>query len=188
MLNSLSTLLYRIASWKTLLVAIVLYIPFPAYLLKNLEIQMNALARKEIGPIDLLFEYNPAKISRMVADYGPEGRAIYAQGALIVDTAYPIIYTFLFCIILSLLFRNRTYAPFRLVNVVPVGILILDLLENACIVYLLKTFPNTSMAIASLCSILTNLKWAVTAVFLGLVVYGLIRLAMGGRQKQLGQV
>ncbi|GAB2572652.1 hypothetical protein [Spirosoma areae] len=185
MLNALSSSLYRIASWKTLLLAIVLYIPFNTYFLKNLEARMNALAGKEIGPIDLLFDYNPAKISQMVADYGPEGRAVYAQGAMVVDTAYPLVYTFLFCIVLSLLFRNRSYAPFQLVNVLPVGILLFDLLENACIVYLLKSYPSSSAGMASLCSIFTNLKWVMTAVFLVLVIYGVLRLVVGRRETVL---
>lgn len=184
MLNSLSAFLYRIASWKTLLLAVALYVPFPAYFLKNLEAQMNAFAGKAIGPIDLLLGYNPVRINEMVAAYGPEGRAIYATGELTADIAYPIIYTFLFCIILSLLFRNRTYAPFRLVNVVPVGILGFDLLENACIVYLLKTYPAESVGVASLCSVFTNLKWVVSLMVIGLMLYGLVRLAMGGRQRR----
>ena len=186
MLTSLSSFLYRIASWRTLLLSVVLYLPFNTYFLKNLEGRMNALAGKEIGPIDLLFEYNPAKISRMVAEYGPEGRAVYAQGALVIDTAYPLIYTFLFCIILSLLFRNRSYAPSRLVNVLPVVILVLDLLENACIVYLLKSYPDSSMGVASLCSVFTNLKWAVSLVVIVLMLYGLVRLALNKRQLSNG--
>lgn len=183
MLTALSSLFYRIASWKTLLLGLVLYVPFPAYLLKNLEAQMNALAGKAVGPIDLLFGYNPAKISQMVADYGPEGRAIYAQGELTTDIVYPLIYTFLFCTILSLLFRNRAYAPFRLVNVLPVGIWAFDLIENACIVYLLKSYPQASEAVASLCSVLTNLKWGVTLVVAVVFVYGLVRMVMERRQE-----
>ncbi len=178
MLTSLSTFLYRIASWKTLLPALILDVLFPAYILKNLEARMNALAGKPIGPIDLLFGYDPARISRMVADYGPGGRAIYAQGELTADIVYPIVYTFLFCIILSLLFRNRSYAPFRLVNVLPVGALLFDLLENVCIVYLLKTFPDSSVAVASLCSAVTNLKWAVSLVVIVLILYGLTRMTV----------
>lgn len=183
MLNTLSAFLYRIASWKTLLLGVVLYIPFPAYFLANLEARLNALAGKAIGPIDLLLGYNPTKISQMVADYGPEGRSIYAQGSLIIDTAYPLIYTFLFCIILSLLFRRRSYAPFPTVNVLPLSILVFDLIENGFIVYLLKSYPDSAASAASLCSILTNLKWASTAVVVGLTVYGLVRLAIGGRQR-----
>lgn len=186
MLASLSTFLYRLASWKTLLLAVLLYVPFPAYILKTLEANMDTLAGKAIGPIDLLFGYDPARIQEMVAAYGPQGRAIYRQGELTADLAYPLIYTFLFCIILSLLYRDRSYAPFRLVNLVPAGILLFDLLENGCIVYLLSAYPNTSDTIAALCSVFTNLKWGVSAIVIGLILYGLVRLALPKRQSVLG--
>lgn len=146
---------------------------------------MNALAGKPIGPIDLLIGYEPDRIAEMVAAYGPEGRAVYALGEMTADVAYPIIYTTLFCIVLTLLFRNRPYAPFPLVNVLPVAGLIIDFLENACIIYLLKTYPNSSGLIISLCSILTNLKWGISFAIIALVVYGLVQLAFGGRQKRV---
>ncbi|GAB3548757.1 hypothetical protein [Spirosoma fluminis] len=187
MLTSLSTFLYRIASWKTLLVAVLLYVPFPAYILRTLEANMNALAGRILGPIDLLIGYDPAKIQQMVAAYGPEGRAIYAQGELTADIAYPLIYTLLFCLVLSLLFQNRLYTPFRLVNVVPLGALLFDLFENGCIVYLLKAYPTSSDLIASLCSVFTNLKWAAFLLIFGLTVYGLVRLALPRRQGILKQ-
>ncbi|MCX6213405.1 hypothetical protein [Spirosoma sp.] len=182
MLSALSTFFYRISSWKTLLLGIVLYVPFPAYVLKNLEARINTLAGHAVGPIDLLVGYDPFRIQQMVEAYGPEGRAVYAQGEKTADIAYPFIYTFLFCVILTLLFRHRKYNSFRLVNVLPVGILVSDLLENSCIVYLLNAFPDSSYVIASLCSVLTNLKWIVTMIVLGLVVYGLVKLAIRSGQ------
>jgi hypothetical protein len=185
MFTKLSTFFYRIASWKTLLLAVALYIPFPAYILKNLEVRMNALAGQKIGPIDLLFGYDPGRVSHMVSAYGSEGRAIYAQGLLTIDIAYPIIYTSLCCIIFSLLFRNKTYTPFRLVNVVPVIVQAFDLLENACIVYLLKTYPQSSAAVASFCSVFTNLKWLTFLIVIALILYGFVRLATRGRQQQV---
>ncbi|WP_461092851.1 hypothetical protein [Spirosoma gilvum] len=188
MLTSLSSFFYRIVSWKTLLLAVVLYIPFPAYIFKHLEADMNALAGKPLGPIDLLFGYNPARVLQMVADYGSEARSLYARGELTDDLAYPLIYTFLLCVILSLVFRKRSYAPFLLVNIVPIWVWTFDLLENISIVYLLKSYPETSTTVAALCSVLTNLKWAAFVVTLGLIIYGLVRMAVGGRQTQLGQL
>ncbi len=182
MIRSLSAFFYRIASWKTLLLGILLFIPFPTYILRSLEERMNALAGQPLGPIDLLIGYNPVRIERMIAAYGAEGRAIYARGELTTDLIYPIIYSLLFCVILSLLFRNRPNALFRRVNLLPLVILLLDLLENACIVYLLGHYPSTSITVASLCSLITNVKWAVSAIVVGLTLYGLVRLALNWNQ------
>lgn len=185
MLTALSTTLYRISSWKTLVLALVLYIPFPAYLFKNLETRMNTLAGEVIGPIDLLMGFNPERIMYMVATYGPVGRSVYAFGELTTDVAYPIIYSYLLATILSLLFRNRADKGFRVVNVLPLLILGFDLMENVCIVALLKSYPNLSFTLASICSILTNLKWAMFLIVTGFIIYGLILLAISRQTRQV---
>lgn len=178
MIRSLSAFFYRNASWKTLLIGILLYIPIPLFILGPLEKQLNAYAGYEIGPIDLLIaEFNPAKIQQMVADYGPKGRAVYAQGTLIDDTIYPIVYTFLFCIILSLLYRRRGTVSGSLVNVFPLLALVLDLVENAFILTLLNGYPAPLPTVAVLCSVANNLKWTSLAITGVLAVYGLLRLA-----------
>ncbi|MFD1144623.1 hypothetical protein ACFQ4C_26075 [Larkinella insperata] len=177
MLYALSAFFYRTASWKSLLLAIVLYLPIPIFLLRPLEARLNQLAGYEIGPIDLLiFEFDPARIQKMVADYGLQGRAIYAQGALIDDTIYPIIYTFLFCVILSLLYRRRVVAPGSLVNIFPVTSLVFDLLENAFIITLLRGYPAPQPTVAVLCLVASNLKWLSLFITAVLAIYGLVRL------------
>ncbi|GAB3265858.1 hypothetical protein GCM10027347_33880 [Larkinella harenae] len=179
MIRSLSALFYRIASWKTLLLAVLLYVPIPLLILGPLEKQLNTYAGYEIGPIDLLIgEVNPAKIQQMVADYGPEGRAVYAQGALIDDTIYPIVYTFFFCIILSLLHRRRATGSGPLFNIFPLVVLVLDLVENALIITLLNGYPTPLPTLAVGCVIATNMKWASFGVTLVLAIYGLVRLMM----------
>ena len=177
MISSLSAFFYRIASWKTLLLGILLYLPIPIFILGPLEKQLNAYAGYEVGPIDLLiFKFDPVKIGKMVADYGPEGRAVYSQGVLIDDTIYPIVYTFLFCVVLSLLYRHRVPAFWLLINVFPLTGLVLDLAENAFIITLLQSYPEPLPAVAVLCSLCTNLKWTSLAITVLLAVYGLIRL------------
>lgn len=177
MIRLLSAFFYRIASWKTLLLGILLYLPIPIFILGPLEKQLNRHAGYEIGPIDLLiFEFNPAKIQKMVADYGPEGRVIYAQGTLIDDTIYPVVYTFLFCIILSLLYRKRVAASWALVNVFPITGLVFDLLENAAVMTLLQTYPEPQPIVAVLCSVFSNLKWTSFGLTVLLAVQGLVCL------------
>ena len=185
MLTSLSSTLYRISSWKTLAVALVLFIPFPAFFFKILESRMNLQASEAIGPIDLVVGFKPELILEMVAAYSPYGRDVYALGELTIDIAYPIIYTFLLSTILSLLFRKRMNRGFSLVNILPLPVLDFDLMENACIIALLKMYPNTSFTLASICSILTNLKWAMFLIVLGFMLYGLALLALESRTRQV---
>ena len=120
----------------------------------------------------------------MVADYGDNARAIYAQGEMTYDIAYPLIYTFLFCVISSLLYRNKSYAPFSTVNILTVGAFVTDLLENVCIVTMLKSYPDVSAGIASACLFFSFLKWAIFFAVIALILYGLIRLMIPGRTPQ----
>ncbi|WP_266368957.1 hypothetical protein [Tellurirhabdus rosea] len=186
MLRTLSRWLDRIASAKTLLPALALALFFMAYLMPLLAERMNTAAGHPVEPIDvLMFKFDPALIQRMVEGYGDAGRAVYAEGIATFDLAYPLAYTFLFCLALALLFRNRPYAPFPLVNLLPLVGLVADLAENACIVYLLRAYPASSSTVASVCTVASAVKWAAAAGVLALIGYGLIRLAFrsgGGSQ------
>ncbi|CCH56693.1 hypothetical protein BN8_06076 [Fibrisoma limi BUZ 3] len=179
MRHRLSAFFYRIASWQTLLVSLVLYALFPGYILKNIETQLNLYARKAIGPLDLLiFNGNPSVIEQMIAQYGAEGRAYYAQAELTADLAYPIVYTFLLCIVLSLVFRQTSASPSSLINLLPLVVWAIDMLENACVVVLLNTYPHLSPLVVTMCLVCTNLKWIAFFTIIATILYGLVRLAI----------
>ena len=165
--------LNRIANWKTLVFLLVIYVSFPAYWFKNAETTINKLAGKPVGPIDLTFGFNPTRTLQMVADYGPEARAYYARTELTTDLIYPIVYSFLLAVILTMLFRNKPYKPFARVTLLPFLCLIFDYLENATIVTMLNTHPNQSMSMAVLCEVFKLLKWLSFGLTIGFILYGL---------------
>jgi len=172
MLRSLSTFFYAWASGQRLVAVLIVYLLFPGFLLPRLQ------ARMQGDPIALLFfRFDTDLIRTMIEGYGKEGRAAYALGETTLDVLYPLIYTTLFCLVLSLLYRNpqrnpAAYAPFALVNLVPIGILVADLLENTCIVYLLEAYPRFSEPVAILCTLFSAGKWALSLVTLSLALYG----------------
>ena len=84
-MNTLALFLNRIASWKSLVVVVILYVSFPAYFLKNAEETINQKAGKIIGPIDLTLGYNPERTLQMVSAYGPDARDYYANVEMTVD-------------------------------------------------------------------------------------------------------
>jgi len=170
-MKTLSTFLHRIANWKSLVISLALYLLFPAYILKNAEAKINELAGKPVGIIDLTIGFNPQKTLDMVAGYGDEARTYYARTEMTTDVAYPIAYVFLFGIILSLLYRNTSYAR---VNTLPFVMLLLDYAENVCIVKLLQSFPQQSVTVATFCEAFKLLKWVVFGAIILLIVGGLI--------------
>ncbi len=175
-MKTLSNFLYRIANWKSLVISLALYLLFPAYILKNAEAKINELAGKPVGVIDLTFGFNPQNTLDMTADYGDAARAYYARTEMTADVAYPVVYAFLFGIILSLLYRNTSYAR---VNTLPFVMLLLDFAENAGIVRLLYSFPQQSVTVATLCEVFKLLKWITFGVIIVLIVWGLIRKLIG---------
>lgn len=175
-MKTLSLFLDRIANWKVLLIIIAVYVSFPAYFLKNAETKMNTLAGKTLGPIDLTMGFTPEKTLQLVAEYGDEARAYYATIETTIDVVYPIVYAFLFGVILTLLFRGKSYKPFKYVNLLPFVSLFFDYLENITIVAMLKSYPEQSMTVATFCEIFKLGKWLTFAFILILIVYGLLRL------------
>ena len=183
-MNTLALFLNRIASWKSLVVVVILYVSFPAYFLKNAEETINQKAGKIIGPIDLTLGYNPERTLQMVSAYGPDARDYYANVEMTVDVVYPLVYALLFGIILTLLFRKKSYAPPIWANVLPFAMQCFDYLENVSIIILLKSFPDVSNGVAIFCEIAKLIKWLLAAATLGLIVYGLIRLVMSKLQEK----
>jgi len=169
-MRTLSTFLNRIAGWKSLLLLLGLYVVFPAYILKNTGNKIIELAGKPVGIIDLTFGFNPQKTLMMVAEYGEAARSYYARTEMTIDIVYPIVYAFLLGIILTLLYRESSYAW---VILIPFICLLLDYLENINIVILLITFPQQSFAVATLCEIFKLMKWLTFGSVILLMIVGL---------------
>jgi len=172
----MTVFLNRISNWKTLLGLIFLEILFPAVLFKHAEEKINSLAGKEIGPIDLTFGFNPGRTLQMVADYGEAGRAYYKQAELIIDTAYPIVYSLLFAVIITLIYRSLLKGPVHYLNLVPFMALVFDYLENFAVISLLTHYPEQSVFMASLCELFKLLKWLFFGLVLFLILFGLFKL------------
>jgi len=180
-MKQFTNFIFRIASWKSLLIFLILYLFFSGYILKNAENRINELAGKEIGVIDLTFGFNPQQTLDMVADYGDAARTYYSKVEMTADLAYPVIYAFLFAIILALIYRNT---PSTWVIFLPFGNMLLDYAENIFIVGLLNTFPGQSATLAVLCELFKMLKWMVLGVILILIVMGLINLLLTRNKKK----
>lgn len=63
-MKKLSDFLNHFSNWKTLIVTFAIYMVFNLVLLKNTESQINELAKKTVGVIDLTFGFNPQKRSQ----------------------------------------------------------------------------------------------------------------------------
>lgn len=171
MINKFSSFIERLANWKFFIIFILLYLFFAGYVLKNAEEKINELAGKKIGVIDLTFGFDPARTLSMVADYGDPARAYYAMVEMTADVAYPIIYAFLFGIILSFLYRRKQFSR---INVLPFITMLFDYTENVNVVTLLNSYPGQSNAVAVLCESFKLLKWSSLGICIIFIFVGLL--------------
>lgn len=107
----------------------------------------------------------------MLVDYGPAARAFYARAELTVDLMYPLVYSLLLMVLLTMLFRHK---PNRRFNTLPLLTLLFDYLENAAIITLLMSYPTQSTGVAIVCELAKLGKWLSFGGTIALIVYGLV--------------
>lgn len=130
----------------------------------------------DVAPLDLMFSYSPEQAYKIIEAYGPEVRHDYVISALTLDVAYPLTYSFMFAIWLTLLLKtdNRMTCTIRML---PFAVLLFDLLENSGIVLMLINYPQRLEFAATATSIATSLKWVFASVVIILtLVLSLFRL------------
>lgn len=185
MLNNISDMLKKYAKGWIILVFAALYGLINAVVLPGMQAKLEA-GSGGTGPIDLLFFYTPEKVYSMVASYGDAVRADYRTFELTGDIAYPIVYTLLFSLLITWLFQRgfASGSKLQILNVVPFGAFVFDLLENLCIVTMLSIYPTTPGILAWLSTIFTMVKWSFAGVSIVLILVGLVAAVKNGFKKQ----
>jgi uncharacterized membrane protein YbaN (DUF454 family) len=128
------------------------------------------------GLMDLSFGFTPERGYGIIESYGDEGRKVYFFVESLIDVLYPIIYTTAFLLLTSFLFKKNGWSngKYALLNLLPVGSLIFDLLENLGIVQMLKAFPEKADNWAMIASNAGLIKWFFAGTTLLLVIVSLI--------------
>ena len=149
-------LLTAISSMRLLGALIVAYLFFVLYVFPNSGFDSN------VGPLDLEFSYSPETAYSMIESYGEEGRSRYAISAMTVDVAYPLVYTLLFMVWITLALKGTSLSANWqcIVTCLPLSVLVLDLLENSGIVILLKSWPTRHNTLVAATSLVTSAKWS----------------------------
>jgi hypothetical protein len=170
--------LNRYSNWKLLTGLVLLYVLFSVVLLGNAEKKINTLAGQEIGPIDLIFGFNPGRTLDMVEAYGDAGRAYYSEVEITIDIGYPIIYALLFAVIITLIYKKLNNQPVLYLNMLPFVAMFFDFLENLTIVSMLTHYPEQSMLMATLCEIFKLIKWLLFGLIIFVIIFGFIKMIM----------
>jgi hypothetical protein len=147
---------------------------------------MNALAGKTIQPLDLHFSYTSEQVHALFTELNEKGRAFYALFELAADTAYPVVYTLFMCSLIGFGWKKVILAqpPQYWLLLLPLTTFIFDLLENICIVVLLRNYPVMPDNIVVWGSLFTSLKWTSAGIVGLTALAGLLKRLIAAYTKE----
>jgi len=165
-LNSeLLNLQQKWATKKVLLVFVLVYFLFPFYFLPQIL--------PEGKPLDLHIYYSATDAYRLLSSYSEAGRASYIIGSATIDMVYPLCYATFLGLVLTF-FISSVYpskSQIQQIRLFPYSIFVADVLENLCIITLLKVYPDELEWLASLSGFLTLTKWVLFFICMIMLLY-----------------
>lgn len=156
-------LLIRIATGRNVLLLLLLFVAFSAFIMPAMEADIKALSGG-VGVLDLSFFYTPQTAQSMLAAYGPEGIRLYIWAQWSVDFIYPIICGTLFATCLCWAGARNWWFLGPLLTVA-------DWTENVFITILLVQYPAFSPETAWVACFFTVIKWSTVLFCNGLVFF-----------------
>ncbi len=170
MLDRLLAILTKWATGRSIILLIVLFIVFNAFIVPVVYPKFETL--------DIQSTYTPAKAYDLIASYGDQGRHYYALIELTLDVVYPLTTALLFSFLTIFLYRRAfsEQSPLQKLGLAPFATMLFDYLENACVVTLLLSYPKQLTALAQISNIFTFTKYILGFVELALLCVGLFGL------------
>ena len=149
----------RSVGWVALL-ALVIFMAFTATILPAQAAKAEAYAG-DVGSVDMRFFYGPDDVYEIAEAYGEHGRQAYVRARLTFDVIWPLVYTFFLATAISYVFLRAFSSDHwaQLLNLVPVGGLLFDYLENISISIVMSAYPTRLNWLASLTAVFTPIKW-----------------------------
>jgi len=186
MLWKFSDWLYRLSRGWVALVALVIFLLFGALVLPGQADAAQTYSAQAGSPDTSLF-YSSADLLRMAESYGEAGRQAYVRARFTFDLAFPLVFTFFLASAISWLL-NRALHPenrWRLLNLIPLGGMLFDYLENISAALVIGRYPASMPLLALLAPVFTLLKWAFVSgsfLLLAVAIYLILRMNQGNKK------
>ncbi len=167
--------LEALAQGRTILLLLGLYLLLTFLVFPIIAGQLGTLSGG-VGMLDTQFSYTPQQAFQAVEAYGAQGRPLYGISALTADLLYPVVYSLLLALALVYTFRRAfpPQSPLQGTVYLPFFAALADLLENACVVILLASYPQQPESVAQAANLFTGLKWGLLLVSIILALLGII--------------
>ena len=176
--NNIVTLINKTASFKNIVLLGMLFLITAFVIIPEARQQIKQYTG-ETNLIDGKFQYSTDQIYQLISVYGDKGRSLYAVVELTADLFFGIVSTvFLGAVLFWLIFQTRnTTIKIRHLLWFTVLTLIINVCENLAIVWMLLGYPKQYNFLAHTTSFLALSRWILFAVYLGLIVWNLVRFA-----------
>ena len=171
MLIRLSNRFYAAARGWVIVVVLVLFVALAAVTRPGL-----AAVSGDIEGLDTRFFYTPEEAFANVAAYTPEARQTLNAFHLTADIVNPVLYSAFLVLLLSWLFQIG-FAPeskMRILNIVPLGALLFDVLENIFITVMMVAHPAQPVWAAWSATVSTMAKFSFIYASTGLILVCLV--------------
>jgi hypothetical protein len=159
-MRALSQWLYRVSRGRVVIGTAVLFGVFVAAVLPGQAARTDRYAAG-VGTPDTSFWYSSGYLTRAAEAYGADGRAAYVTARLTIDVVWPLVYTAALATALSWL-GAQALSPqsrWRVINVLPFAVLVLDYAENVCAGVTIARYPDSTPVLPSLAPWFTAGKW-----------------------------
>ncbi|MFA6618624.1 MAG: hypothetical protein WCT23_06120 [Candidatus Neomarinimicrobiota bacterium] len=159
----MQALLQKHATRRNILILFVAFIVFEILFILLLPSGENAKM------IDISGAKKGSEIYRIIEKYDDHIRKSYIWGAVTLDLVFPLVYFLLFSFLL-IRFWGKTPLVF-----LPFFQMIFDLLENAGIVIMLRSWPQQLAGIANTTVIFSWIKWGLAVVSIAFILIGMLK-------------
>ncbi len=159
-MQSISEFFYRKSNIWAALLSLALFILFIWQVLPAEAERSDEVLGSTASP-DTSFYYTKGELYQIAEDYDLEGRLYYIDSRITFDIIWPLIYTIFLISGISWIADKVILEGswVRLLNLVPLGAIVMDYLENISNMIIMFRYPTPTDLLANLAGFFTVLKW-----------------------------
>lgn len=156
--------------------AFVVYLFMLFYTIPNVQQYAPEMEIFDLSPAGYSYEYSMQLLSAL----GIVGRDAYLYRQLPLDFIYPGLFAISLCLLMAwVILKGKTHTPAMFyLCLVPIGVGLLDYLENIQIILMIINYPNISENQVAMSSVTTIAKSGLTTIVFIFLVIAFIRVAM----------
>jgi len=183
MLTRTSNWLYKIVSGRIVIIALIIFLLFVIFIFPK-QMAGTGNTDKQVFTPDTSLWYSGADLYALAESYGQADRSEFIRAHFTFDLIWPAVYLFALLTALTWVFGKIAERGnrLRLVNLLPIGGVVFDLLENITTSLVMALYPAQLPVIGVLAPVFTLVKWlllgaSVLLLLVGTVILGWRKIA-----------